>query len=445
MLLPHSLFRRRLRLMLLAGLASAAAALWMLPGRHDQPSQSFDAEELEEQHPLVWKHIHSFDGIGGAWYIPPAWIPPTQPPPKTILDAAILASKAALSVPERRRRLAYSNIPLLMHQTSPSSKVNSWKPEAVPWVEQWLEHAVSPHAETPAMAYFFWDDEGIDMFMEEYEKDFVGDFNNMFTPVERVDIFRILACKYLGGVYADIDTQPLRPPATWIGPADLTPWTDDLTNKTHGSSHLHHHPNATTTTTTASQPVVNLLWGIEADTDPSSNAYWRMGYTYPIQLTQWALASSPGHPALDQFMDSLRAEVRLEKENVMGGGDDDDDVGNGNSRADPLTRTGPAAVTLATIQWLEREVQDFRWNSLTGLKDGGKSKLVQDVLILPITGFSPGRGIYGNMGSKPISHPDARLVHHALGSWKKFDWLVEYGKFCRTAFGLCRDWTKVVS
>jgi alpha 1,6-mannosyltransferase len=49
------------------------------------------------------------------------------------------------------------------------------------------------------------------------------------------------------------------------------------------------------------------------------------------------------------------------------------------------------------------------------------------------------------MGSKPISHPDARLVHHALGSWKKFDWLVEYGKFCRTAFGLCRDWTKVVS
>jgi alpha 1,6-mannosyltransferase len=115
-----------------------------------------------------------------------------------------------------------------------------------------------------------------------------------------------------------------------------------------------------------------------------------MGYTYPIQLTQWALASSPGHPALDQFMDNLRAEVRLEKENAMGGGDDDDDdddVGNGNSRADPLTRTGPAAVTLATIQWLARESQDFRWNSLTGLKDGGKSKLVQDVLILPITGF----------------------------------------------------------
>ncbi|TFB06086.1 Initiation-specific alpha-1,6-mannosyltransferase [Trichoderma ghanense] len=417
MLLPHSLFRRRLRLILVAGLASTAA-LWILSGRREDSSPRFDARELKEQYPLVWKHIHSFDGIGGAWYIPPDWIPSTHPPPRTILDAALVASKAALSHPERQ--LAYSHIPLLMHQTSASSKINTWKPEVIPWVEQWLQYAVSLENNTAPMAYFFWDDEGITLFMDEYERDFTSDFNSVFTPVERADIFRVLTCRYLGGVYADIDTQPLRPPATWIGPSDLTPWTDDLTNKTHGS-------DATTT-----KPV-NLIWGIEADTDPASNTYWRMGYTYPIQLTQWALASSPGHPALGQFMDNLRAEVRLEKE--AGGG--------GDSRADPLTRTGPAAVTLATMQWLEREV-NFRWNSLTGLKDGGRAKLVRDVLVLPITGFSPGRGTYGNMGSKPITHPDARLVHHALGSWKKFDWLVEYGKFCRTVFGLCRDWTKVV-
>ncbi|KAL7804869.1 glycosyltransferase family 32 protein [Trichoderma aethiopicum] len=419
MLLPHGLFRRRLRPMLLAGLASAAVATWMLllsGRREDSSTRLFDARMLEERYPLVWKHIHSFDGAGtgGAWYIPPSWIPPSHPTPQTILDAALLASKAALDAPGRR--LAYSNIPLLMHQTGQSSKVDTWKPEVIPWVEQWLAYAVSPDNATAAMAYFFWDDEGIDMFMNAFETDFMSDFKSVFTPVERTDIFRVLACRYLGGVYADIDTQPLRPPATWIGPADLAPWTDDLTNKTHS------HGAAT----------VNLIWGIEADTDPSSDAYWRMGYTYPVQLTQWALASSPGHPALGLFMENLRAEVRLE-------------MGGGNSRADPLTRTGPAAVTRATMQWLEREVHDFRWNSLTGLNDGGRSKLVHDVLILPITGFSPGRGTYGNMGSKPITHPDARLVHHALGSWKKFDWTVEYGKFCRTAFGLCRDWTKVVS
>lgn len=101
-----------------------------------------------------------------------------------------------------------------------------------------------------------------------------------------------------------------------------------------------------------------------------------MGYTYPIQLTQWALASAPRHPALKQFMDNLRDEVRFEKEATA----------YDRNRADPLTRTGPAAVTLATSVWLERDI-GFRWNALTGLKDGGKSKLVADALILPITGF----------------------------------------------------------
>lgn len=53
---------------------------------------------------------------------------------------------------------------------------------------------------------------------------------------------------------------------------------------------------------------------------------------------------------------------------------------------DPLTRTGPAAVTEATIAWLQKQV-GLRWNALTGLKDGGRSKLASDVLVLPITGF----------------------------------------------------------
>ncbi len=119
---------------------------------------------------------------------------------------------------------------------------------------------------------------------------------------------------------------------------------------------------------------VKLLWGLEADTDPDSDAYWRMGYTYPVQVTQWALASAPKHPVLTQFVDNLKAQIRKEKESPKA------------PVADPLTRTGPAAVTLATSMWLEKEIT-FRWNAVTGLKDGGKSKLASDVLVLPITGF----------------------------------------------------------
>ncbi|KAL7789165.1 glycosyltransferase family 32 protein [Trichoderma ceciliae] len=429
MLLPHSLMRRRLRLLLLSALAFSVA-FWLLSGGQQQETPDFDAKLLEQKYPLVWKHIHSFAGVGGAWFIPPSWVADGQEPPRDIVEAAILASRAALSV--RERQIAFSNIPLLMHQIQigATHRIDTWKAEVIPCVEQWLEYSVSPNDSAP-MAYFFWDSEGVTLFMKKYEAEFLSDFNSIFTPVERADIFRVLACEYLGGIYADRDTEPLRHPADWIGPSDLSRWIDDITGKSYGfkkpeEEAADHAANRT-------QPV-NLIWGLEADTDPNSNTYWRMGYTYPVQLTQWAMASAPGHPALQQFMRNIRAEVRLEKEATS----------YDPKRADPLTRTGPAAVTLATSLWLERTV-GFRWNALTGLKDGGKSKLVADALILPITGFSPGRGKFRNMGSKPITDPDARLVHHALGSWRKFDILVEYGKFCRTAFALCRDWPKVPS
>lgn len=60
-----------------------------------------------------------------------------------------------------------------------------------------------------------------------------------------------------------------------------------------------------------------------------------------------------------------------------------------NLHFDPLTRTGPAAVTEATKAWLE-EHEGLRWNAMTGLKDDGKNKLAGDVLILPMTGFRYG-------------------------------------------------------
>ena len=122
---------------------------------------------------------------------------------------------------------------------------------------------------------------------------------------------------------------------------------------------------------------VKLIWGLEADTDPAGDQYWRMGYSYPVQLTQWALASATGHPVMAHFMENLRAQIKTEKEAAKKGS---------YVKLDPLTRTGPAAVTLATKEWLEQQA-GLAWNALTGLKDGGKSKLVKDVLILPITGF----------------------------------------------------------
>lgn len=189
-----------------------------------------------------------------------------------------------------------------------------------------------------------------------------------------------------------------------------------------------------------------------------------MGYFYPIQLTQWALASAPNHPILNSFVSNFAAMVRETSDPFIG---DAKAVKNALYHVDPIILTGPAAVTLATKEWLEKE-NDLRWDALTGLMDHGRSKAVGDTLIFPITAFrcvpflpltmfflggisgsklltssSPGRGKWHGMGSKPITDPDARVLHRAQGSWKTPNLKVEFGKFCRTVFGGCRDWSRV--
>jgi hypothetical protein len=110
-----------------------------------------------------------------------------------------------------------------------------------------------------------------------------------------------------------------------------------------------------------------------------------MGYNFPVQLTQWALASAPQHPILKRFISNFVARVK-----ELGrpyGGNISAIVGAGVlGREDPLQLTGPEAITVAAKEWLEDE-NDLRWNALTGLADGGRSKAVGDTIIFPITAF----------------------------------------------------------
>lgn len=110
-----------------------------------------------------------------------------------------------------------------------------------------------------------------------------------------------------------------------------------------------------------------------------------MGYEYPVQLTQWALASAPQHPILRQFLSSLQARLSRVEENHEGSLTSPAAQAE-LRRIDPLILTGPSAVTAAAQSWLE-SAGGLRWNALSGLTDGGRSKLVEDVVILPITGF----------------------------------------------------------
>lgn len=69
MLLPHSLFRRRLRFLLLSALAGVITVWVLTDGQQQDESPRFDAELVELKYPLVWNHIHTFDGFGGGKHL----------------------------------------------------------------------------------------------------------------------------------------------------------------------------------------------------------------------------------------------------------------------------------------------------------------------------------------------------------------------------------------
>jgi hypothetical protein len=110
-----------------------------------------------------------------------------------------------------------------------------------------------------------------------------------------------------------------------------------------------------------------------------------MGYSHPIQLTQWALASAPGHPLLSRYMDILSQRLQ-EVEDRNGGDLRCENAAEELREIGTLDLTGPGAITVSTRSWLE-EKTGLRWNALSGLQDDGRSKVVDDVMILPITGF----------------------------------------------------------
>ncbi|OKL63205.1 hypothetical protein UA08_01419 [Talaromyces atroroseus] len=346
-------FRRRWQRLAVASVVFCVISFSIVSSRGDREHAVRQPAELQKSHPSLWKHIQSSNIEGGAFYIPPSWLSPSDPKPATIIEAARLVSRLTANR-YKSRHINNTEIPLIVHQTWKDTHVDTWPELIRNSVEEWLKEVV----DTP-MAYFLWDDDGIMQFLEAYEPNFIEHFSALPRMVEKSDIFRIMVTKYIGGIYGDVDTRPLRSPATWIGPEDLEPWYDMET----GASY------------TPTKPV-RAIFGIEADCPPDSNMYWRMGYTNPVQLTQWALASAPGHPALTWFMQKLYSALN-EVANHHAGNLTTPEAYQELYYLDPLILTGPDAITVVLRSWLEDRI-GLRWNALTGLYDGGKIPDVED-------------------------------------------------------------------
>ncbi|CAA9957109.1 hypothetical protein CFE70_000689 [Pyrenophora teres f. teres 0-1] len=201
-------------------------------------------------------------------------------------------------------------------------------------------------------------------------------YNALPLPVLKADFFRYLILLARGGIYSDIDTTALRPASDWI-PSDV--------------------------------PVnsYGMVIGIEADPDRPDWAEW---YSRRIQFCQWTIQSKPGHPILVDVVANITQETLNRKRDGKLSTD----------HQGIIEFTGPAVWTDSVFSYfnnpeffdMSTSKGNITWEHFTGMK---APKKVGDVIVLPITSFSPG---VKTMGAGEDDDPMAFVKHKFEGTWK---------------------------
>lgn len=227
----------------------------------------------------------------------------------------------------------------------------------------------------------------IDLF--ETIPDVARAYHLMPRSILKADFFRYLILFARGGVYSDIDTVLLQPISDWLS-----------SNKTINNTPIN----------------PGLVVGIESDPDRPD---WNEWYARRIQFCQWTIQSKPGHPMLRELIANITETTLLRQSSgrlsKVVGKDEGGDI---------MEWTGPGIWTDYIFKYINnalRSPENFKlnkndesvtWKDFTGLS---APIVIDDVMILPITSFSPG---VGHMGSKSTADPMAYVQHIFLGSWK---------------------------
>ena len=194
-------------------------------------------------------------------------------------------------------------------------------------------------------------------------------------PVLKADFFRYLILLARGGIYSDIDTYAIRSALDWI--PESVP-----------------------------REAVGLVIGIEADPDRPD---WKDWYSRRIQFCQWTIQSKPGHPILRDIVAQITTETLRRKRSGLLDGVMDKNV---------IEFTGPAPWTDVIFEYFNDERYfdmtnskgPIDWKNFTGMET---AKRVGDVIVLPITSFSPG---VQQMGAKDYDDPMAFVKHDFEGT-----------------------------
>ena len=205
--------------------------------------------------------------------------------------------------------------------------------------------------------------------------DVIEAYNSLPFPVLKADFFRYLVLLARGGIYTDIDTTALKSATEWI-PQEL--------------------PRET----------IGLVIGIEADPDRPD---WKDWYSRRIQFCQWTIQAKPGHPVLRDVVATITEEtLRMKKLGHLNGTKLDKSI---------VEFTGPAMWTDAIFNFFNNPEyfavgeggKNITWEHFTGIESPSK---VGDVVVLPITSFSPG---VQQMGAKDTEDEMAFVQHEFEG------------------------------
>ncbi|KAI1506062.1 nucleotide-diphospho-sugar transferase [Biscogniauxia marginata] len=195
-------------------------------------------------------------------------------------------------------------------------------------------------------------------------------------PVLKADFFRYLILYARGGIYSDIDTVALKSALDWI--PDAVP-----------------------------RKSIGLVIGIEADPDRPD---WKDWYSRRIQFCQWTIQAKPGHPVLRDVISRITAETLKRKREGL----------YVSKEKSIVEFTGPAVWTDTIFDYfndpryfdMQQSLGNISYLNFTGIET---PKKVGDVVVLPITSFSPG---VQQMGAKDYDDPMAFVKHDFEGTWK---------------------------
>ncbi|QSZ37232.1 hypothetical protein DSL72_009326 [Monilinia vaccinii-corymbosi] len=300
---------------------------------------------------------------------------PVAPKKKSQASQAILQDFSSAPL---REKLAYQ-FPYDVEMKFPAYIWQTWKytPASGEFAENFRPAEASWSEKHPTFVHeVITDQVAVYLFKHLYASvpEVLEAYNALPLPVLKADFFRYLILLARGGIYSDIDTHALKPAPEWL-PAVVP------------------------------REAVGLVIGIEADPDRPDWAEW---YSRRIQFCQWTIQSKPGHPVLREIVANITEQtLEMKKRGTL----------KGVSNKNVVEFTGPALWTDIIFDFLNDERYfdlstgkgNITWREFTGMKS---AKKVGDVVVLPITSFSPG---VLQMGSGDYEDPMAFVKHEFEG------------------------------